>query len=42
MERHRAGYKTYADGKKDFTTSEQVSDEYGKENCKIELIENYI
>ena len=41
MERHRATYKIYAHGKKHLSTSYKISSEYGKENIKAEMIENY-
>ena len=40
MERHRAEYKNYVDGKKHFTTSYQY--QMNMEKRKSELIENYI
>ena len=39
MERHRADYEIYVDGKKHFTTSYQY--QMNMEKRKIELIENY-
>ena len=39
MERHRADYKIYVDGKKHFTTSYQY--QMNMEKRKSELIENY-
>ena len=41
MERHRMKYKSYLRGLTDNTRSFVLFDEYGIENCKIELIENY-
>ena len=40
MERHRADYNIYVDGKKHFTTSYQY--QMNMEKRKIELIENYL
>ena len=41
MERHRAKYKQYLKGKKLDTNVVYIFNEYGMENCKIELIENF-
>ena len=40
MVRHRSDYKRYKDGKMNKIMSFDLFDEYGIENCKIELIEN--
>ena len=41
MERHRSKYKDYLNGTGDNTRVYWLFDEFGVENCKIELIENY-
>ena len=41
MERHRDKYKDYLKGKTDNTRVYWLFDEFGVQNCKIELIENY-
>lgn len=43
MSKHRFEYLQYKEGnkKKGKTTSHNLFDKYGLENCKIELIENY-
>ena len=41
MARHRDKYKQYLNGRYAFTSSFSLFDEFGCENCKIELIENY-
>ena len=42
MERHRKQYKEYIKGRmKKKTTAIDIFNEFGIENCKIELIENY-
>ena len=41
MARHREKYNSYIKGKGKFTTSFNLFDEFGVDNCKIELIENY-
>ena len=41
MERHRSKYKEYLRGDGDNTRVYWLFDEFGVENCKIELIENY-
>ena len=41
MERHRSKYKDYLRGDGDNTRVYWLFDEFGVENCKIELIENY-
>ena len=41
MERHRSKYKEYLRGEGDNTRVYWLFDEFGVENCKIELIENY-
>ena len=41
MARHRNKYSSYQRSKSKFTTSFKLFDEYGLDNCKIELIENY-
>ena len=38
---HRRDYKRYLDGKHKFITSFALFEEFGVENCKIELIEAY-
>ena len=37
MERHGADYKIYVGGKKHFTTVRKIFNEYGNENCKLDL-----
>jgi len=39
MDNHRTGYKSWKDGKCRLITSFQLFDEYGLENCFIELLE---
>ena len=42
MERHGADYKIYVGGKENiFTTVYKIFNEYGKENCKLDLVANY-
>ena len=41
MAGHRIKYKRYLNGKNEHFTIFCLFDEYGVENCKIELIENY-
>ena len=41
MAGHRRKYKEYKDGKYPHVTVFQIFDEFGVENCKIELVENY-
>ena len=42
FQRHRENYKAYLDGKRNKNASSVILfDEFGVENCKIELIENY-
>ena len=41
MSSHRKNYKTHKIDGKGFTTADMLFDEYGIENCKIEIIENY-
>ena len=41
FERHRGKYKDYLKGEADNTRAYWLFDEFGVENCKIELIENY-
>ena len=41
MTRHRADYKRFLNGKKSHTRSYDIFNEYGVENCKIELIEYF-
>ena len=42
MERHRTQYNHYIKGKmKQKTTAVDIFNEFGIENCKIELIETY-
>ena len=38
---HRRDYKRYLDGKRNFITSFALFEEFGVENCKIELMEEY-
>lgn len=40
MTAHRGGYKRWKDGKCGMTTSFQLFEEYGLENCKIVLLED--
>ena len=37
MERHGADYKIYVGGKKHCSTVYRTFNEYGKENCKLDL-----
>ena len=39
MTRHKATYKQYLNGKSNHTKSFELFDEFGFDNCKIELIE---
>ena len=41
MERHGADYKIYVGGKKHSTIVHKIFNEYGKENCKLDLVANY-
>jgi hypothetical protein len=41
MGNHREGYKKYKNNKANFCSSYLLFDEYGMENCKITLIENF-
>ena len=41
MYKHREAYKRYLDGKCQRTTSYELFDEFGVDNCKIELVESY-
>ena len=41
MERHRKQYRYFLDGKDNYVSVYGIFDEFGLENCKIELIENY-
>ncbi|MCR9103605.1 MAG: hypothetical protein NXI25_26910 [bacterium] len=41
MARHRRRYKAYQDNKDYCASTSLLFDEYGVENCKIELVENY-
>ena len=41
MERHGADCKIYVGGKKHVTTAYKIFNEYGKENCKLDLVANY-
>ena len=41
MSGHRKNYKIHKRDGKGFTTADMMFDEYGVENCKIELMENY-
>ena len=41
MERHGADFIIYVGGKKHFTTVYKIFNEYGKENCKLDLVANY-
>ena len=40
MARHRKAYQSYTEGRSNLTVF-QIFHEYGRENCKIEWIENY-
>ena len=42
MERHGADFKIYVGGKKHLTTVYKIFNEYGKGNCKLDLVANYI
>jgi hypothetical protein len=39
MAHHRCGYQLYKNGKFNYTTSYNLFDDFGVENCKIELVE---
>ena len=41
MERHGADYKIYVGEKKNLTTVYKIFNEYGNENCKLDLVANY-
>jgi len=41
MQKHKADYGNWQKGKRNKTTSFELFDEYGCENCQIILIENY-
>ena len=41
FKRHKSNYKSWKNGKYNYTTSFKMFDEYGKESCNITLIENY-
>jgi hypothetical protein len=41
LSKHKNDYKVWKDGKKGKVTSFDLFDEFGIENCKIELIENF-
>ena len=41
MARHRTDYKRFLNGKNRHTRSYDIFDEYGVENCKIELVEYF-
>ena len=41
MARHRKKYKQYSSGKDEGRSSNKLFDEFGLENCKIELVEEY-
>ena len=41
MNEHKYNYKQYLKNKTKFTTACLLFDEYGTQNCKIELVENY-
>ena len=41
MTSHRTKYKQYQNAKYQFNTAFSIFNEYGIENCKIELMENY-
>ena len=42
MAKHRSNYKSYLDGdRRHYVSSFQLFDEFGIENCKIELVEHY-
>ena len=36
-----ADFEIYVGGKKHFTTVYKIFNEYGKENCKLDLVANY-
>ena len=40
--KHKGDYKIWKNGKTNYVSSYCIFDEFGIENCKIELIENYI
>ena len=41
MERRGPDLKIYVGGKKRFTTVYKIFNEYGKDNCKLDLVANY-
>ena len=41
MAKHRINYKRYKEGKTNYYYSFKIFNEYGVENCKIELVEYY-
>ena len=41
MTYHRGGYNSWLKGKRELVTAFKLFDEYGLENCKIVLVENY-
>ena len=41
MEWRGADFNIYVGGKKHFTTVHKIFKEYGKENCKLDLVSNY-
>eukprot|EP00438_Fugacium_kawagutii_P017839 Skav201728 [mRNA] locus=scaffold311:672189:672737:- [translate_table: standard] len=41
MARHRKKYKQHSSGKDEGRTANKLFDEFGLENCKIELVEEY-
>ena len=41
MEKHGADFKIYVGGKKHFATVYKILNEYGKENCKLDLVANH-
>ena len=41
MDSHRSGYKSWKNGKHDKTSSYELFENYGVENCKIYLVELY-
>jgi hypothetical protein len=41
MVRHRSHYKSYLKGQHNYVSLFKIFDEYGVDNCKIYLIENY-
>ena len=41
MTKHRSDYKRWRQGVSTFVTSFKLFDDYGIENCKIELVENF-